>query len=31
MRGPIKEAVEEGRVSWQTIFLKDEDIKESSV
>jgi hypothetical protein len=31
MRGLIKKAVEEGRVSWQTIFLKDEEIKESSV
>ena len=27
----IKKAVEEGRVSWRTIFLKDEEMGEDSV
>jgi len=27
----IKKAVEEGRVSWRTIFLKDEEMGEGSV
>ncbi len=27
----IKKAVEEGRVSWRTIFLKDEETGESSL
>ena len=31
MRELIKKAVEEGRVSRWTVFLKDEEIKESSV
>jgi hypothetical protein len=31
MRGLIKKVVEEGMVSWWTIFLKDEEITESSV
>jgi predicted Holliday junction resolvase-like endonuclease len=29
--GLIKKAVEEGRVSWRTIFLKDEETAESSL
>jgi predicted Holliday junction resolvase-like endonuclease len=27
----IKKAVEEGRVSWRTIFLKDEEMGEGSI
>ena len=29
--GLIKKAVDEGRVSWRTIFLKDEETAESSL
>ena len=29
--GLIKKAVEEGRVSWRTIFLKDEELEEGPV
>jgi predicted Holliday junction resolvase-like endonuclease len=29
--GLIKKAVEEGKVSWRTILLKDEELGESSV
>ena len=29
--GLIKKAVEEGRISWRTIFLKDEETAESSL